>query len=552
MSTKPKIKKTAVYTKRNEQGVSKSSNKFDFYSVGLAIIILFILIVRVRLRDIPLERDEGEYAYIGKLILHGFAPYKAAYNMKLPGTYIFYALLMTIFGKNTTGIHLGLMVINACTILLLFAGLKKIFNPGIAFFSAATYGIMSLSPSVLGFAAHATQFVTLFVAAGIVFLERFYRKKKPTDVFLFGLMMGLSLLMKQQAAFFILFGATLIIAFSLAEKPPKIKYIFYQIAFYASGVLVPYLITIATLKFVGAFDNFWFWTVDYASKYASSISLKEGMDLLAYTFKPMWDDFSLVWVLFFAGTILTAFTNLSIRQKLFAWTFALFAFLSVCPGLYFRQHYFVPLLPAVSLLAAISIYYLNSFIARSLNMKTSALISIIFVIVFVSSLSGKKEYYLTEDPNDISKEIYGNNPFVESLEVSNFIRTNSSTTDKIAVVGSEPQIYFYTDRPAATGYIYTYALMEKQKYNIKMQEEMITEIEQNQPKFLIFCGIGTSWLRRPDSPDTIFNWFNKYSQNKYELTGIADIGAQTIYKWNDEIKNYQMKSNQYLLVYKRR
>ena len=35
----------------------------------------------------PLERDEGEYAYIGQLILRGEIPYVAAHSMKLPGVY---------------------------------------------------------------------------------------------------------------------------------------------------------------------------------------------------------------------------------------------------------------------------------------------------------------------------------------------------------------------------------------------------------------------------------------------------------------------------------
>ena len=42
--------------------------------------------------DLPLERDEGEYAYVGALLLGGAAPYEGAYTMKLPGTHGAYAL----------------------------------------------------------------------------------------------------------------------------------------------------------------------------------------------------------------------------------------------------------------------------------------------------------------------------------------------------------------------------------------------------------------------------------------------------------------------------
>src|SRR5262249_20001496 len=53
----------------------------------VAAALLLVALVRLRLADVPLERDEGEYAYAGQLILHGIPPYQQAYNMKFPGTY---------------------------------------------------------------------------------------------------------------------------------------------------------------------------------------------------------------------------------------------------------------------------------------------------------------------------------------------------------------------------------------------------------------------------------------------------------------------------------
>ena len=68
---------------------------------ALAIIVFTLVVaIRIRLLGIPLERDEGEYAYAGQLILQGIPPYKLAYNMKFPGTYAAYALIMSIFGQT--------------------------------------------------------------------------------------------------------------------------------------------------------------------------------------------------------------------------------------------------------------------------------------------------------------------------------------------------------------------------------------------------------------------------------------------------------------------
>ena len=61
--------------------------------VLLAIVVLLAVAVRIHLLGIPLERDEGEYAYGGQLMLHGIPPYKLIYSMKFPGIYAAYAVM---------------------------------------------------------------------------------------------------------------------------------------------------------------------------------------------------------------------------------------------------------------------------------------------------------------------------------------------------------------------------------------------------------------------------------------------------------------------------
>jgi 4-amino-4-deoxy-L-arabinose transferase-like glycosyltransferase len=128
----------------------------------VSLIILFVVVVRVRLREMPLERDEGEYAYAGQLMLQGIPPYKLAYNMKLPGTYAAYALIMAVFGQSTSGIHLGLTAVNAACIVLVFLVGRRLLDEVAGIAAAAAFAFMSLSPSVLGLQAHATHFVVLF------------------------------------------------------------------------------------------------------------------------------------------------------------------------------------------------------------------------------------------------------------------------------------------------------------------------------------------------------------------------------------------------------
>ena len=84
----------------------------------LALVLVTVAYVRIRLLHVPLERDEGEYAYMGQLLLGGTPPYANAYSMKLPGVSAVYALFMTLFGQTPFGIHLGLLVVNGACIWL--------------------------------------------------------------------------------------------------------------------------------------------------------------------------------------------------------------------------------------------------------------------------------------------------------------------------------------------------------------------------------------------------------------------------------------------------
>ena len=166
-----------------------------------------VLFARIRLLELPLERDEGEYAYTGHLLLSGIPPYKLAYSMKFPGTSVAYAVLMSIFGESINGIHLGLILINLLTAgLILFLGRELLGELG-GIAVASAYCVLSLMPNVLGLAAHATHFVAMFSVAGAFLLLRALDRRSNILIAASGCLFGFALLMKQPGLFFVLFGS---------------------------------------------------------------------------------------------------------------------------------------------------------------------------------------------------------------------------------------------------------------------------------------------------------------------------------------------------------
>src|SRR5712691_11237637 len=142
-----------------------------YWALGLlALIVVAAAGIRLRLLDIPLDRDEGEYAYFAQLLLDGIPPYAQAYNLKMPGIYAIYSVLLTVFGQTPAGIHLGLLVVNAVTTVLVFGVALRLFDARVAVVAAATFAALSSSPRLLFTAAYAEHFVLPPVLAGLLVL----------------------------------------------------------------------------------------------------------------------------------------------------------------------------------------------------------------------------------------------------------------------------------------------------------------------------------------------------------------------------------------------
>ena len=146
--------------------LEKNKIKIFFFTnwewLVLLVVLIFVFFIRLHFLSVPLERDEGEYAYMGQLMLKGIPPYESAYNMKFPGTYAIYAIIMFLFGQTVQGIHFGFLLINILSSILLYLFFSKIINRFVGLITASLFSLMSLSFVFLGFAAHSTHFVLFF------------------------------------------------------------------------------------------------------------------------------------------------------------------------------------------------------------------------------------------------------------------------------------------------------------------------------------------------------------------------------------------------------
>jgi hypothetical protein len=228
---------------------------------------------------------------------------------------------------------------------------------------------------------------------------------------------------------------------------------------------------------------------------------------------------------------------------------------AIAPGFYFRAHYWVLALPAVALLAAAAVVSAERAILRLSGSAAIARVAMLAasVALLAAWFVAERQYCFSIGPVELSRATFGANPFPEAVDIAAYIRARTAPTDRIAVLGSEPEIYFYADRASATGYIYTYPFMENQPYSMQMQREMADEVQAARPAYLVMATMTTSWSDGPFSNQPILRWSQAYSKQCYDLVGIADIGDHgTRIVWGPEATTYNPGSLNVVLTFQRK
>jgi hypothetical protein len=533
------------------------------------ISVLFVIVCRLRLLSVPLERDEGEYAYVGQQLLHGIPPFVSIYHVKLPGIYAGYALVMAVFGQTCEGIHLGLMCINLLTGLMLYLIAKRIFNPVIAAYAASVFLVINLSRTIFGFTANAEQFVLLPAMFGIwILLEAIAladsKQKIRSGLFFFlsGFMMGLAYLMKQHGIFFAAFAGIFFLYRSISSPPVRWRDLLVNGLVFMLGASLPLALVCLIFFKLGLFDRFWWWTWYYPRIYVSRIPWSDGWQYLKIAVRGIPHTGLGIWRSLWATIIMAAWGlaaivyRRDIDRAVFAISWTVLSIVAVSFGLYFYPHYFQLATPAVALLVAVGCESLLFFwkgrkaVADSIYPGLPALLLVCGTYIY-----REKVYLFEMDGNEVSHAIYGNSPFAEAIEIGKYIAQNSSPTDKVAILGSEPEVLFYADRRSATGYIYTYELFKPHPFEHQMQVEMAHEIDSARPKYILLVNVQASWYAVPNEHvDTFFNtWVSPLLHRAYAPVGLIDLTwpYPDRYCWDRAGVPCQPSAERYLQLYLR-
>jgi Dolichyl-phosphate-mannose-protein mannosyltransferase len=485
---------------------------------GLAVVFGLALLLRWPIAAIPLERDEGEYAYIGQRWLLGEIPYQSSFDQKPPGVFVAYAVILRLVGTSPAAIHWAAQVYALGTLALIFLLGRKLFSPLTGLLAALLATVLAADPGVFGQAANTELFMLLPMTGAFLTALLAVERRSFGWALLTGLLSAAAVLFKQVAVLDGLFYLLLL----LAGRGARGRLVAGMLV--GAGLLIVPCVSYFWLA--GAVGDFYDCTIGYNLQYAGARPLSRYLPSLLSEFPILLASAWPIYLLAAAGLVL-ALTGPWRKPEIptsragilvAGWLCA--SFLGIVPGGSFFLHYFVQIVPPLALLAARGAIGLFQGLAAPAWVRNGLAVAAA-ATAMMGSVASASWYYLQGTPAQKCRQLYGMNPFPEAPEVAAFVAANSHSDESVLIYGSEPQIYFYAARKSATRYIFVYPLMTGFADAARRQQTAVAEINRRQPAVIVAVNAPTSFARDRARPRDLDEALDDLLKRRYVKTAVV-------------------------------
>ena len=476
---------------KNKQYTTKQ-NLWSFW-IGVPILIL-LASSRLILKNLPLNRDEGTYAYLGKQAISGFKPYVDFYEMKTPMLFYWHGLMGKIFGFNEAGIRITALIFVLLTGISLFLIARKYVGNGLAMVAPVMYSLLSLNLFSLGFSMETEHIMNALVVCSLYLIIQSVSQPNPHKHLLgAGLIFTLAILTKQTSVIFFPVLALLYYG-NYADRNYKWTHLW----FFVIGGIIPLFLFAIIFTIHKSWDQVFFWLISYPSKYIASSDASNAMKNFLYFIKRI--------TLFQITSFIFCFTALSIflvkawnKKHLWLIIYMLISCLSILPGFRFYGQYWQLIWPPLALITALA--------PATLSQKPKWLITVPLLVMVgvVADIIIKKDYYFNGKYTINYQKLYYQNPFDAIKKLSLYAKRQMNSEDKFMVFGSEPQAYLYAEKASPTPHIFMSMLSKHGKTFEDFTEDVQKTLNLEKPNYVLFNIFPFSWSITKDENDAIFS-----------------------------------------------
>lgn len=448
--------------------------------VALAVaLVAGVVGIRAPLMDLPLERDEGEYAYVAWRLAAGETPYLDWFDQKPPGVFLAYRVALALPGDPIVAIRAVAALFCAGSALAMFALGRALLGPAAGVVAAILFALLSADPMLQGPIANTEIFMVPWIVAAALLVVRTLGAERPplATAVAIGLALGVATAFKQVAG---VNGPFLLAVYWLrAPRGRRLE----STSLFGGAML-------AGVVCVWGAILLWFWLrgglapaldaiLFHNLEYAADLPFTVRRAAFAYYVTPLLPSQGVAWGLAALGLVVLAL-RADRFPALFLGGFAAANAIGVSASGFYFPHYFQQLLPAVAALSAAAIAGVGA--ARAAPTWRIAGVGALAVVPLAAVAIG----FWRIDPAEASRRIYPGNYFDAMPAIAAEVASQTSPTDRVFVFGSEPEIYFYARRISASRYIFLFPLFGGFSNVEQRQAEVIAEVEAARPAAIVW------------------------------------------------------------------
>lgn len=463
---------------------------------GLVVLLTGALIGSVSL-TYPFGRDQAFYAYAGKLLLEGKMNYLYVFDLKPPGSHMFFAMIHALMGESMFNARIFDIIWQSAAAFILFLIVYRISRKTFYSYIASFLYLLLYYRQDYWHTLQADGMLNLPLALCILMLVWSYQQHSYIKVLTAGISFALALIFKYTI---IVFMPLAVICLLLAVKEP-LSIRFKNTAVFLVGAVIICGALALWYQSTGALKEMIDIQFGQTSQYTAIAYETEPGDYISAQLIKLftYSVYSpLVWVSAAGFIMLAAKKKLEFQSILiFSWIISsLFSLIIQWKFYYYHFHVIIASLSAGAVVFSLElISYVNEKRRRTV-LAFSAVVLCGFILYAGKPYPANYETlysYLTQ--KQTLKEVYIKNGITtdsvfmlfKTFNAIDYVNQSSESGDKIYVWGYDPLVYYLTGRNCVSRFVYHIPLMWKAE-NSSFRKEFIESVNKTNPKLIVVAG----------------------------------------------------------------
>ncbi len=466
---------------------------------AILIVIALILLIAAPTLTYPLGRDQGEFATIGRGLLHGKVPYVDLWNPKPPAVFYVYAAAMSLFGQTAIALRAIDLLIFPPIALTLYALGARLADRRVGLWTAALFGVFYFTETFWTLTQNdgiALLPMTLAVWCAVRAADSSALRRSLVWALVCGVLLGWTFWFKYP---FALLGVPVVVFYAVIRRSWDKSIRSWDIYAIFVGGLLTLVGGAWNLARLGAWEALLESAALTSSYTALTANLPDLIEAFRVALSYRWAQWGLLALLGVFGVLVTVRRRDPRWWAVFVWLLSGAAMMLVQAKGY--DYHWLPMLPPLALLAAWGITRLISAIAALVGaglvppvgeaslaptisipplprdaspplsssrrggwgvrlLDTVPLAALLLIMAYV--IGAPTLPYLTGQEDQATyyaRFVGGEFRADESLQVVNLLRARVAPGDSLFIWGFRPEIYYLSGLNPATRFIFQFPLV---------------------------------------------------------------------------------------------